>query len=307
VSSAVFEVRGLSKRYGSAYALRDIHMTVRRGEIYGLIGGNGAGKTTLMEMIGGLVHPTSGELLLFGEKSPEGCRSARRKTGFLIEMPALYPNMNAEENLSFYCRLFGIEDAAVRIPEILRDVALTGAGRKTVAEYSLGMRQRLGLAVALLNRPGFLVLDEPTNGLDPAGIKDMRRLLEDLAHKKGVSILISSHILSELQLLADRFGFIHKGRLVKEISREGLVQAAGVQICIRTPCPQEAARAIQEELQLDTVTVTGEAELQIPKGAANMENLMSLLLQKGIPLEGISLTVPNLENYYMELIGGDRS
>lgn len=223
MDTIIFETSGLAKRYGATYALQDIDMKIAEGDIYGFIGENGAGKTTLMRIIAGLVQPSRGEIKLFGRSDHRGLHLVRRQIGYLIEGPALYPHLSAKENLIFYCRAFGIEDES-RIEEVLHTVSLAGSGKKKVSHYSLGMRQRLGIAVSLLNHPKLLVLDEPLNGLDPAGIVEMREILERLVNDKGVTILISSHILSELQLIATKFGFLHQGRLIQEISAELLRQ-----------------------------------------------------------------------------------
>lgn len=307
METPIFEATGLTKRFGSSFALQDIHMTIQAGDIYGFVGENGAGKTTLMRIIGGLVYPTQGSFSLFGKTEKSEWDAARRQIGFLIEWPALYPHLNAEENLTFYCRIYGIRNPG-RIAEVLDTVSLTDTGRnKKVSEYSLGMRQRLGLAIALLNRPKFLVLDEPINGLDPSGIVEVRKILEHLARDKEVTILISSHILSELQLLATKFGFIHRGKLIKEISAQALLKSAETSICIQTPNPSAAAEILKEHLNIEQMTITDNGEIQFPKDNTNLEQLMSVLLEQGVQVEGIHLSAPNLENYYMDLIGGHAS
>ncbi|WP_178076015.1 ABC transporter ATP-binding protein [Paenibacillus oralis] len=306
MDTTIFEATGLTKQYGIAFALQDINMIVRAGDIYGFVGENGAGKTTLMKIIGGLVHPTSGKISLFGKDDKNQLDLVRRQIGFLIERPALYPHLTAEENLIFYCQIYGINDPN-RITDVLQAVNLTNVGKKKISDFSLGMRQRLGLAVALLNDPKFLVLDEPINGLDPSGIVEVRKILEYLANEKKVSILISSHILSELQLLATKFGFIHKGRLIKEISADELLKSAEKQICIRTPDPEVTAQILKDELQIEYITISETEEIQIPKENADLEKVMSVLLQRGIQIQGINLSTPNLENYYMDLIGGSNS
>ncbi|WP_169744800.1 ABC transporter ATP-binding protein [Paenibacillus odorifer] len=303
LTQTIFEARGLSKQYGESFALQDVYMKIGVGDIYGFVGENGAGKTTLMKIIGGLVHPTHGEISLFEKKDTKAVHEARRKVGFLIERPALYPNLNAKQNLTFYCRAFGIKDKS-RIAEVLQAVSLADAGSKLTSEYSLGMKQRLGLAIALLNDPKFLVLDEPINGLDPSGIVEVRKILEKLSKEQGVTILISSHILSELQLLATQYGFIHKGRLIKEASAEELLHTAETKICIRTADPAATLQILKSELQLETITISEAGEIQIPKESTNLEELMSFFLQRGIHIEGINLSAPNLENYYMDLIAG---
>ncbi|WP_313640385.1 ABC transporter ATP-binding protein [Paenibacillus sp.] len=297
MNTTIFEAEGLTKQYGRAIALQNINMQIKQGDIYGFVGENGAGKTTLMKIIGGLVYPTKGAIQLKGKSSEKDIARARRKMGVLIELPALYPNMNAAENLSFYCKIHGISDFN-RIKDVLHLVGLTDVGNKNTSEYSLGMRQRLGLAIALLNDPEFLVLDEPINGLDPTGIVEMRKLLAKLAHEKGVTILISSHILSELQLLATKFGFIHKGQFIKEVSVEELPQ-----ICIKTVETAAAINVLKNDLNIHSITLSGSGEILVPKDLTDLEQLMSTLIRHGIPLEGINLSTANLENYYMDLIG----
>lgn len=303
MTALVFEAQGLSKQYLSGCALDKLSMRIEAGDVYGFVGENGAGKTTLMKMIGGLVHPTGGKMALFGEQGKTELIAARRRIGFLIERPSLYPHMNAQENLGFYSRIFGIRDKS-RAAEVLRIVGLSEAGEKRAGEYSLGMRQRLGIAIALLNRPDFLVLDEPINGLDPAGIVEIRRILEQLAHEQGVTILISSHILSELQLLAGKYGFIHQGRLVKEIDAAELLQSARTMICITTSDPATAADMLKRELEREDITINRKGQIEIPRDTVNLEQLMSALVQLGIPVDGFNLAAPNLEHYYMDLIGG---
>ncbi|MBY3618284.1 ABC transporter ATP-binding protein [Acinetobacter sp. CUI P1] len=302
MNTTIFEAEGLTKQYGSANALQNINMQIKQGDIYGFVGENGAGKTTLMKIISGLVYPTKGTIQLMGKSSEKDIARVRKKMGVLIELPALYPHMNAEENLSFYCKIHGISDLN-RINDVLNLVGLTDVENKNTSEYSLGMRQRLGLAISLLNEPEFLVLDEPINGLDPAGIVEMRKLLAKLAHEKGVTILISSHILSELQLLATKFGFIHKGQFIKEVSVEELLQSAETQICIKTVEIEAAINVLKNELNIHSITLSESGEILVPKDLTDLEQLMSTLIKQGIPLEGINLSTTNLEHYYMDLIG----
>ncbi|WP_238652365.1 ABC transporter ATP-binding protein [Paenibacillus piscarius] len=303
MTATVFEAQGLTKKYSSGYALDRLSMRIEAGDVYGFVGENGAGKTTLMRIIGGVVHPTAGIMELFGAQHREGWIAARRRIGFLIERPSLYPHMNAMENLGFYSRVFGIRKQG-REAEVLRIVGLEDAGPKKIEQYSLGMRQRLGIAVALLNRPDFLVLDEPVNGLDPTGIVEIRRILEHLAQEQGVTMLISSHILSELQLLAGKYGFLHQGRLIQEITAAELQQSARTAICIKTSDPAAAAEMLKQELHCGDIRINGAGEIELPRDAVNLEQLMKLLVQRGIPVEGLNLTAPNLEQYYMKLIGG---
>lgn len=298
----ILEVKGLSKKYGDSYAIKDINMVIESGEIYGFVGENGAGKTTLMKIISGLVNPTSGSITLMGKQNEVDLIKARKHLGVLIEMPALYPHLNAIETLTFYYKVYGMENRN-RINEVLELVSLSSATSKKISEYSLGMRQRLGLAIALLNYPKFLILDEPINGLDPIGIIEMRKILINLVQEQGITILISSHILSELQLLATKFGFIHKGCLVKELTSNDLTEVSKSQLCVKTSDPYLAMTILEEQLKLDTMTLSDTGEILIPKDTVELEELLSILVQHNIHIEGINLSTSNLENYYMELIG----
>ncbi|MDF9845323.1 MULTISPECIES: ABC transporter ATP-binding protein [unclassified Paenibacillus] len=302
MDTTILEVKGLSKKYGDSFAIRDINMIIESGEIYGFVGENGAGKTTLMKIISGLVSPTSGSITLMGKQNKVDLIKARKQLGVLIEMPALYPHLNGLETLTFYYKVYGMKDKN-RINEVLELVSLSSVASKKISEYSLGMRQRLGLAIALLNYPKFLVLDEPINGLDPIGIIEMRKILMELVHEQGITILISSHILSELQLLATKFGFIHQGRLVKELTLNDLTEVSKSQLCVKTSDPYLAMSILQEQLRLDRMILSETGEILIPKGVVELESLLSILVQHNIHIEGINLSTANLENYYMELIG----
>lgn len=305
MDTAIFKATRTSKKYGTTFALQDINMTIDPGEIYGLVGENGAGKTTLMKIISGLVLPTDGTIALFGKSEEKELNKARSQIGVLLETPAFYPSLNAEENLTFYSYIHNITDKS-RIAEVLEAVDLSHVGNKKAVEYSLGMKQRLGLAIALLNKPRFLILDEPINGIDPAGIVEVRKILKGLVTKMGVTILISSHILSELQLLATKIGFIHKGHLIKEISTEDLLKTAETLICIQTSTKDIDINSLKAKLKIDSIYMTESGEIQIPKGEIEIETLMQGLLFLKIKVDGIHIVMPSLENYYLELIGGTK-
>ena len=210
----VLKTVGLSKKYGSRYVVRGVNMTINKGDIYGFIGKNGAGKTTFMRVILGLSEPTEGSFELFGGISRE---EAGRKTGALIEAPGIYPNCTAKENMKRFALLKGAD--ANSIDGILEFVGLGDVGNKKAGKFSLGMKQRLGIAVALLGDPEFLVLDEPVNGLDPAGMKEVRDLIVKLNKERGVTVLISSHLLDELSKIVTRYGIINNGVLVDRTRR----------------------------------------------------------------------------------------
>ncbi len=231
MAEVIFETRNLQKQYwkwnqkkhavGRCHALGGLDMEVYRGDIYGFVGENGAGKTTLMRILTGLTAPTEGTISLFGESRESRLCRQREQIGALIDGPAFYPGMTARDNLEVYRRQHGIAGTAC-VEEMLRLVGLSDAADKKAKDFSLGMKQRLGIALALLGRQEFLVLDEPLNGLDPKAIAGFRKLLLRLHQERGITILISSHLLGELSQVATRYGFIHKGRMVEQISAEQL-------------------------------------------------------------------------------------
>jgi len=220
VAEAVIKSMGLTKVYGEKTAVNNVNMTVNRGDIYGFIGANGAGKTTFIRMIVGLIKPTSGTFELLGASNGAGLDAARKKVGSIVETPALLYNMNAHDCLTAHQMLYGKTDAQ-KVTDILKLVGLGDTGKKKVKDFSLGMKQRLAIAGALVNNPEILILDEPTNGMDPQGIVEIRNFLIKLA-KDGMTILISSHILSELQQLATRIGIIRDGALIDEFDIKSL-------------------------------------------------------------------------------------
>jgi ABC-2 type transport system ATP-binding protein len=212
---SILETKGLSKTYGRTHALSGVDMSVPAGSIYGLVGKNGSGKTTLMRLVTGLASPSGGTFTLYGTMNGAGLRKARKKIGAVIETPAVYPTMNAFDNLAMQCRIKGVRDTAC-IASLLETAGLAKAGKKRAQNFSLGQKARLALALVLVGGPDFLLLDEPANGLDPEGIIEMRELLLRLNRENGTTILISSHILAELSRLATHYGFISNGALIKE-------------------------------------------------------------------------------------------
>jgi ABC-2 type transport system ATP-binding protein len=216
----VLRTRSISKKYGDAYALQEMSIEIKRGEIYGLIGQNGAGKTTLMRAVTGLIYLSGGELELFGKTGEANLQAERQKIGQSIENPALYPNMTAEQCLEIQRIIGNVRDKSC-VKKILRTVGLSDTGKKKTKDFSLGMKQRLALALALVTNPEFIILDEPVNGLDPKGIIETRGLLRHLS-QEGITLLVSSHLLEELSQIATHYGIIDKGRLIKQLSAEDL-------------------------------------------------------------------------------------
>jgi len=303
MSEAVLELRNITKVYGGKKVADDINMTIRQGDIYGLIGRNGAGKTTLTRIITSLAYADKGEVQLFGESTERGLLEARKRMGCVIEMPALYPHLTAKQNLSYYQKLKGIpeKDAVERVLEI---VGLTDTGKKKFKNFSLGMKQRLGIALALLNHPDFLILDEPTNGLDPMGIVEMREFIKRLNVEYGITILISSHLLGELSLLATRYGIIEQGKMVKELTAEELQDVSKQSLSITVDNPAKASQIFETVLNTRNYKIMSASEIRLYDYLDNPAEINFQLMQGGIRVQNITEVGANLEDYFLELVGG---
>lgn len=298
----VLQTDGLCKRYRHGTALDGLNMNVPKGAIYGLIGKNGAGKTTLIRIVCGLQLPTSGHFTLYGAGYGEpGLASARRRTGAVVETPSLYVDMTAEQNLKLQNRTLGLPDDA-NIPELLCLVGLENTGRKKVRNFSLGMRQRLGIAVALCGSPDFLILDEPINGLDPQGIIDVRELILKLNREHQVTVLISTHILDELSRIATHYGFIDRGHMVREISaaefaRTGRkctrITVSDVQLFVRVLERFGAEYKVISEKAVDVY------------GKLNIARLATELDRECCELLEVQEKDESLESYFLSLVGGN--
>lgn len=299
----MLETNGLSKRYRAFTALNGLNMHIPKGSIYGFVGRNGAGKTTLIRLICGLQEPTSGSFILYGAKNTDTkIERARRRMGAVVESPAVYPDMTAEENLRQQYLVLGMPSAD-GIAELLHLVGLDGTGKKKVKNFSLGMRQRLGIAVALAGNPDFLVLDEPVNGLDPQGIIEMRELILKLNREHGITVLISSHILDELSRLATYYGFIDGGRMVKEMSAEELEKRC--RKCLRAEVSDTKALArVLESMNAEYRIIDfnhADIYAEIP-----VTTLVSALAIENCTVNKIVEQDESLESFYMNLMGGER-
>ncbi len=301
----VLETNGLTKRFGSILAVDHVSLCVHPGDIYGFIGLNGAGKTTFIRMITGLAAPTEGGITLFGESSPAGLSRARGRTGSVVETPAFYEYMTARDNLVVQCRLSGV-DPDRRVPEVLQAVGLPLSGKKRVKYFSLGMRQRLGLARAMVNRPGLLILDEPINGLDPAGIHAFREYLRDIAQREQVSVLISSHILSELSQLATRYGIIHEGRLIEEISDAQLSAMNLETAVLRTSDPDRAKEAILLDGRIPRADVESDPDgtIRVLHAGDRTSLVCRIVIEAGVEVSSLGTVAYTLEDHFMEMTGG---
>ena len=292
---------GLSKRYKNRWAVDHLDLQVEQGDIYGFIGRNGAGKYTTLKLLCGLARPTMGEILLFGK--PVRDPVARRRVGALIEHPGLYPDLSGRENLRLYAGLLGLDSLERQTDEVMEIMGLSPGEKKPVRHYSMGMKQRLGVGLALLGGPDLLLLDEPINGLDPEGIRQMRDLLLRLNRERGLTILISSHILGELSKIATRYGIIQQGRLVEQLTAGELEQKCTDYLHIKADQPQKAAALLEQQLHLTRWEMRPEGELRIYE-AADARAVGQLLAQAGIAVEEMGLHRQDLEGYFLEKMGG---
>jgi ABC-type multidrug transport system ATPase subunit len=296
-SSTVISTRGLVKRYGRLRAVDGIDLDVQSGDIYGFLGANGSGKTTTVRMLLGLVLPTSGTIDLLGERMPRAGRRVLPRVGALIEGPAHYGHLSGRENLSLLDasgRGGTWRTRRRRIEAVLDQVGLGGVGRRPVKAYSLGMRQRLGLAGALLRHPDLLVLDEPTNGLDPQGISEIRELLLEL-HREGTTIFLSSHLLAEVEQLCSRVGVLDRGRLVLQDQLATLTAPTGSTV-VHTPTPDRVRAALGGRVS------TVEGDRVVVRGTDPAE-VNALLVGAGIPVTGLALQRPTLEDVVLAAAG----
>lgn len=303
MNEVILQTNQLSKKFQGGVALDKVNLTIRKGAIYGFIGQNGAGKSTLMRIITGLAFPTGGTVELFGAGDEKSLTRARKRMGLIIESPALFPHMTAAENLEVNRLLRGIpgKDSVVRMLEL---VGLQDTGRKKVKNFSLGMKQRLGLAIAMLSDPEFLILDEPTNGLDPMSVIEMRELLKRLNHERGLTILISSHILSELHLLASHYGIIHQGKLLEQLTARELNDKCQQYLFIKSDNPDKAVTVIQNELNTHDFEVMPDGAIKLFGRFGQPAEISSVLFSAGVQIEQFMPMGEDLESYFMKRIGG---
>ena len=295
----VLQTQGLSKNYQAFKALDSVDMTVFRGDIYGLIGRNGAGKTTIMKIVTGLTEKSGGSFELFSKKG-ENLGNERRRIGCLIENPAFFGGLTAYQNLNYYALQKGITNKK-QIDEALELVNLTEVKDKKFRKFSLGMKQRLGVALAVMDNPDLIILDEPINGLDPIGISELRDTFKRLNAQKGITFIISSHILSELYMVATRFLIIDQGRVLKEITKEELDLECMRCIAVKTDNTKHAA-VILEQNGIEEYKVIDSSELRVYKNDVKPQDLNRLLIQNGVNVSEVFETGISLEDYFKSLI-----
>ena len=297
------EAKGITKKYRQTLALDNVALKLEKGKIYGFIGQNGAGKTTLIRLITGLAFPTGGELSLWGKTGEKELQEQRKRIGSLIEGPALYTNMTAYQNMEVQRIQRGIPDKSI-IDKTLKIVGLADTGKKKVRNFSLGMKQRLGIAIALLNTPEFLILDEPINGLDPAGIKEIRNLIKTLNKEYGMTILISSHILEELYNTATDFILIDKGHIIEELSEAELNEKCKQHVEIKTMDPQKAIMVLENKLNTDNFKVMPDNTIQLYDHLDDLETIAVAMAEEKVLVTGLAVTGDTLEDYFLNKIGG---
>ncbi len=302
MSEYLMQTSGLTKQYGRHRAVNRVNLHVRRGAVYGFIGRNGAGKTTFLKMICGLAAPTEGEVELFGSREEREIRRLRSRIGCLIENPGLYGNMTAADHLKMKCKLFGIRNRS-HVDEILQTVGLADVGKKKTKHFSLGMKQRLGIGLALVGNPDFLVLDEPINGLDPQGIAEIRNMIQLLQEERNMTVLISSHILEELSKIATDYGIIHEGNLIQELTREELMQRCGERIEVTLEQPEQAIPVL-DRLGYTKYQVVDAGHIHIFERLDESAQLNRELVREGLLIQAVQVTSEELESYFLNLTGG---
>ncbi len=298
--NAIIQTRQLTKQYGQALALDHVDLSIPKGSIYGLVGNNGAGKTTLLKILLGQVFPSFGGFRLWEAQEEPAWRKNRRRCGAIIEAPGFFPHMTAVQNLEYYRIQRGIPGKE-KVMEKLEEVGLGDAARKKFRQMSLGMKQRLGLALALLGEPELLLLDEPINGLDPAGIMEIRALLQKLNREKRITILISSHILAELENMATDYGFLNRGKMIQQISAKRLHELCGIYMQIRVTEPERYAALLERELHLTDYKVLPDGTIHIPGVPEDVTVYGKLAVEQGIGLLALERREMHLEDYYMHL------
>lgn len=294
----ILQTKNLSKQFGKKKAVNDVTMTINKGDIYGFIGKNGAGKTTFMRLVLGTAFPTKGEITLFGGMPHT---QARRRIGSLIETPGIYKNCSAYENLKQFSLLYGGTEAEIQ--EILELIGLKDTGKKKAGKFSLGMKQRLGIGIALLGNPEFLILDEPVNGLDPTGMKEVRDLLLKLNQEKGITILISSHLLDELSKIVTKYGIINDGVLIEEVSAEELQEKCTQKLIFTVSDTEKAVSVLSESVPAKDIRVE-ENQIHLSSHLEEAARFNRLLVQQDVDVSELQVQADGLEQYFMKRIGG---
>ena len=304
----IVQTSGISKQYKHQLALNDLNMNIARGDIYGFVGENGSGKTTIIRVLTGIIFANKGSFKLFGvDSNSKDIFKARSKMGAIVETPSIYKNMSAYDNLKMQCNILGIKNYKEKIEETLEVVGLgyLKGNKKTAGHFSLGMRQRLGIAIALLGDPEFLLLDEPINGLDPEGIKEIRDVILKLNKEKGITFLISSHILTELQLVATKYGIISKGHIVKEISADELVFESRKTLVVETEDVELATSCLRRDFVKLNIEVK-DNKITI-NDFSDLNELLARIASYNLNIIKINTYNTTIEDYYLSFVGGENN
>jgi lantibiotic transport system ATP-binding protein len=301
MSEIIIETKNLLKKYRGRAAVENLNLNIRKGEIYGFLGPNGAGKTTTIRLLLGLISPTSGAIEMFGKDLRKERLNILRRVGSLVESPSYYGHLSAVQNLEAIRRILDVPKS--RIAEVLEIVSLTGEERRPVKGFSLGMKQRLGIASALLGNPELLILDEPTNGLDPSGIQEIRDLIKRMPEEHGITVLVSSHLLSEIELMADTVGIIRQGRMVYQDSISNLQQQAAGEMRLIVSEPEGALavarlRGYEGALQKGTLSFSRMND-------DNVSYLVKTLVEHGHSIYRVEERRQSLEDFFLQVVGGD--
>jgi ABC-2 type transport system ATP-binding protein len=305
--SYILKTNNLIKAYNGKEVVSNVSMSIKKGEIYGFLGPNGAGKTTIMKMMTNLVKPTSGEIEIFGEKLTDTSYEFLKRLGTIIEYPVFYERLSGRENLELHCEYMGYHDKKA-IDKALELVNLKNINNKPVKEFSLGMKQRLGIARAITTKPELLILDEPINGLDPVGIKELRNLFKMLSKEYGITILLSSHILGEIEQIADTIGVINNGKLIEEVSIESIRESNMEYIQLVTNDCKKAAYILSNTLNISNFKVIDNSLIRIYAATVQQNVISKTLILNDVAIESITKKNSSLEDHFLALLnGGDIS
>ena len=301
--SYILRTINLTKSYNGKEVVSNVNMNIKKGEIYGFLGPNGAGKTTIMKMMTNLIKPTCGEIEIFGEKISDTSYEFLKKLGSIIEYPVFYERLTGRENLELHCRYMGYRDKNA-IDKAIDFVNLKNIDNKLVKDFSLGMKQRLGIARAITTKPEVLILDEPINGLDPIGIKELRNLFKILSNEYGITILISSHILGEIEQIADTIGIISNGRLIEEVSMQSIKECNTEYIEIFTKDYKKASYILSNNLNISSFKVMDNRSIRIYETTISQSVISKTLILNDVTIEEITKKNSSLEDHYLNLLNG---
>ncbi len=300
--SYILQTSHLSKVINGKELVTDVNIHIKKGEIYGFLGPNGAGKTTVMKMITNLWKPTNGTVVLFGEALENTSYEVLKRMGSIIEFPTFYEHMSGKDNLQLHCEYMGYYNKG-SVEEAMEILNLADASDKPVKRYSLGMKQRLGIARAILCRPELVILDEPTNGLDPAGMKQIRDLFKMLCTEYGMTLMISSHLLPEIESIADTVGVIHHGKMMKEISMKEIMETNTAYIELVVEDMKKASYVLAEKMQLNNFKIVDNTIIRIYEQGTTTQKVSKELMMNDVEISSISQHTQNLEDYFLKLTG----